>query len=90
MKLSYDYELLIFELKADIREGLVVPGGTIWVRRTKNAGLRDYHPIVDWFYSKESAIEELGIDVVIKKDIVLEEMIVSRCLGEMEMYNRIL
>lgn len=90
MKLSYDYELLIFELKADIREGLVVPGGTIWVRRAKNAEIKDYHPIVDWFYSKESAFEELGVDATTAKDVLLEEMIVSRCLGEMEMYNRIL
>lgn len=60
MQLSYDYEDLIHELHADVKEGLIDGNGTIRVERgeTLIIGHKSYAPVVDYFYDTDD-IEQL-------------------------------
>lgn len=60
IKVSYDYEELISEIKADIKEGLIDNSSIISVLREPDPNLKGtgYVPIVDYYYPK--AFEELN------------------------------
>lgn len=54
MKISYDYEELIEELNADIEEGLIDKDGEVYILRSENPVMLDYHPIVDYYYLSDN------------------------------------
>lgn len=87
MKLSYDYEELLEELKADIEEGLIDLNGKIFIERETviahnsfvEGSIGAYSAIVDYYFPDDD-IE--GIDG--------EWMTVKGVLMEMEEINRII
>ena len=61
MKLSYDYNDLIHELHADVKEGLVNADGQIKVERGETiiVGHKSYAPVIDYFYNTDD-VEQLA------------------------------
>ncbi|WBF53831.1 hypothetical protein [Macrococcoides canis] len=88
MKLSYDYEDMIRELKADIEEGLIDYEDTIRIERGETriattsfvGGIGAYSPIIDYLFPEDEEIEGR----------TYEKMAVKGVLFEMEHYNKIL
>ena len=88
MKVSYDYEDMIDELKADIEEGLIdyedtiriERGETIVAKTTIVEGIAAYSPIIDYLIPGDEEI----------KDRTYEKMTVKGVLFEMEHYNSII
>ncbi|MCO4096940.1 hypothetical protein KFX46_07960 [Macrococcus canis] len=87
MKVSYNYEKMIQELKADIAEGLIDYEDTIRIERgdTQIAttslieGIGAYSPIIDYLFPEDEEIEGRKY----------EKMTVKGMLFEMEHYNSI-
>ncbi len=68
MNISYDYNDLIHELHADVKEGLVDGNGTIRVERGETIiiGHKSYAPVIDYFYDNDDVeqLEEVDQDRV--------------------------
>ncbi|MGK0554459.1 hypothetical protein [Macrococcus capreoli] len=85
MKVSYDYEDMINELKADIEEGLIDYEDTIRIERGETIianttiveGIAAYSPIIDYLFHGDKEIEGR----------TYEKMTVKGILFEMEHYN---
>ncbi|TDM12643.1 hypothetical protein [Macrococcus bovicus] len=60
MNISYDYNNLIHELHADVKEGLIDGNGTIRVERGETIiiGHKSYAPVVNYFYDTDD-VEQL-------------------------------
>lgn len=57
MKISYDYEELIQELKEELEDGILTLESTIQVLRSEQP-LFDYYPIKDWYYEHEMMVSD--------------------------------
>ena len=87
VKVSYDYEDMIRELKADIEEGLIDYEDTIRIERGETQiatsslveGIGAYSPIIDYLFPDDEEIEGR----------TYEKMTVKGVLYEMEHYNSI-
>ncbi|PKE39922.1 hypothetical protein [Macrococcoides caseolyticum] len=88
VKVSYDYEDMINELKADIEEGLIDYEDMIRIERgetqiattTLVEGIAAYSPIIDYLFPEDEEI----------KGRTYEKMTVKGVLFEMEHYNKTL
>lgn len=106
MRVSYDYEEFIEELKQEISDGVLLPTDTIQVLRANREIDRGYKPIIDWYYNHETTLEDLEIDddddqEEIKEKQIMKELYkrdkdflelvsVAGCLLEMKERNKIL
>lgn len=105
MRVSYDYEEFIEELKQEISDGILLPTDNIQVLRADREIDRGYRPIIDWYYSDEIMVEDLKIDIDDEEEEIeekqgikeqyekdkksLEIISVAGCLLEMKERNRI-
>lgn len=100
MKISYDYEEIIQELKEELKDGMFTLSDTIQVLRSDNTIEDGYRPIIDWYYDDMVMAETLANDLLddeedleekrnLKKQyendkLYLESITVKQCLNEME------
>lgn len=105
MKLSYDYEELIQEIKEEIADGILKLTDDIQVLRTDEFNV-DYKPIIDWYYPPTQMENILKPDIFDDEEEVaeleelkaqyeldmpnLETIMVGNCLIEMEEMNAII
>lgn len=88
VKISYDYEDMIQELRDDIDEGLIDIEGKIKIERGETRlvesslveGMGAYSPIIDYLFPEDEEISGRKY----------EEVTVKGVLYEMEYYNAIL
>lgn len=78
MKLSYDYDDLIDEVKSDIADGQLELLEEVTIVRSKKPIFNDYYPIVDYYYPEDETDEDF------------EKVLVKDVLIEMEEWNRII
>lgn len=106
MKISYDYEELIGEIREELRDGSLKEQDIIQVLRDKKPINKTYYPIIDWYYSESRMVEILSPDVfddlsetdekdLLKKHYLKDKprlrfMSVKSVLDEMEKWNSII
>lgn len=71
MTFSYDYEELINEIEADIKEGLIKRDDNIQIVRSPEVVYQNYRPIIDYYYDDDIPEEPVEIMSINK---VLQEM----------------
>ena len=63
MKISYNYEEMIQELKEDVSDGVLLLTDAIQILRSDYAIDNDgYKPIIDWYYNHKRTLEILKSD----------------------------
>lgn len=72
MKISYDYEDLLQELREELNEGILSMLDTIQVLRTEKPIVEVYRPIIDWYYNDKTTRECLSPDVFDDKQDIAE------------------
>ena len=106
MKISYNYEEMLSELKEDVIDGVLLPTDTIQVLRSDKEIGNEYKPIIDWYYDNERMAENFKSDVFddeqeiaqkqqIKKQYEKDKpnllsISVEDCILEMEEWNKII
>lgn len=99
MSLKEEYQELIDELKDEMGDGLLNKNSVIQVLRDEKADQFGYFPIIDWYYNKQTMIQELAPDKTDSKEDIkdkqlikqqydldlpfLKDMTVEACLAEM-------
>lgn len=90
MKISYDYEEMIQELKEDVMDGVLSLTDTIQILRSDETFDDGYKPIIDWYYGDESEDETQMKERYEKDKPNLSNILVEDCLAEMEERNAII
>ena len=70
MKITLDYDELIKEMEAEIKEGGLSQKDTIQILRDEKAVYENYCPIIDWYYDKAAMVEEMETPL---EEIYLQE-----------------
>ena len=106
MKISYDYEEMIQELKEDVSDGVLSLTDTIQILRSDKDIYNGYRPIIDWYYNDERIADDLKLDVFDDEQEIEEKrqikeqyekdkpnllnILVGNCILEMEERNKII
>lgn len=57
MRISYDYQEMIQELKEEINDGILSPTDDIQILRSSKTIGDNYKPIIDWYYDDNTMVE---------------------------------
>ncbi|UTH13281.1 hypothetical protein [Macrococcus equipercicus] len=79
MKLSYDYNDLIHELHADVKEELVNADGQIKVERGETiiVGRKSYAPVIDYFYDTDDVDQMKDVNQERVQTIKVTELMIE-------------
>ncbi|KAA1039104.1 hypothetical protein ERX35_007770 [Macrococcus equipercicus] len=79
MKLSYDYNDLIHELHADVKEGLVIADGQIKVERGETivVGRKSYASVIDYFYDTDDVDQMKDVNQERVQTIKVTELMIE-------------
>lgn len=106
MGFSYDYSILIKELKTEIADGVLTPKSFIQVLREEKPVFELYRPIINWYYDDKRTKESLAPNILDSDDEIrekkfleflynrdkksLEQITVEKCLYELEQMNSLI
>lgn len=79
MQLSYDYNDLIHELHADVKEGLINADGQIKVERGETVviGRKSYAPVIDYFYDTDDVDQMADVNQERVQTVHVSELMIE-------------